>query len=147
MKLNIEKKKSPVVKSELLQVAEIVAKDKGFEKREVLDALEEAMLSGVHSRYGMNKNLTVKIDSASGAVTVNWVRKIVNEVVDYDNEISLTDAKKIDSTAKVGEDFLEQLPPVEFARSMVQTARQIITQKLRDTEHRYQFKEFSNRKR
>lgn len=145
MKLNIEKKRPPVVKSELLQMAEIVAKDKGFEKREVLEALEEAMLSGVQSRYGTNKNLSVKIDNSSGAVTVNWVRKIVDSVSDCENEISLADAKMTVSTAKVGEDFLEELPPIEFARSMVQSARQIINQKLRNIERKYQFKEFSNR--
>ncbi len=145
MKLKLDKKKPPITKSELLQVAEIVAKDKGFEKNEVLEALEEAMLSGVQSRYGSNKNLSVKINRSTGNVTVNWIRRIVDKVSDYDNEISLVDARKVIKDAELGNDYLEELPPVEFARSMVQTARQIINQKLRDTERRYQFKEFSNR--
>lgn len=145
VKLNIEKKKPPVAKSELLQVAEIVAKDKGFDRNEVLSALEEAMLSGVQTRYGSNKNLTVNVNRSDGSVTVNWVRKIVDVVNDYDNEISLSDARKSVQNAKIGDNFLEELPPVEFTRSMVQSARQIINQKLRDTERKYQFKEFSNR--
>ena len=145
MKLTIDEKKQPVAKSELLQVAEIVAKDKGFEKEEVLSALEEAMLPSARAKYGTNKNIVVHIERNTGNVLINWIRKVVDSVSDNETEISLNDARTFNKDTKIGDEISEALPNITFSRSMVQSARQIINQKMREAERKYQLKEFSNR--
>jgi len=145
MKLNIEEKKRPVLKSELLQVAEIVAKDKEISQEEILQAMEEAILPSAKLRYGNNKTLVVNIDRFNGAININWVRTVVDEVKDEDNEILLREAKKFDVNAKVGDEIKNKLPPIEFSRSMASTARQIIMQKIKIAERNNQANEFSNR--
>ena len=145
MKLNIEEKKRPVLKSELLQVAEIVAKDKEISQEEILQAMEEAILPSAKLRYGNNKTLVVNIDRFNGAININWVRTVVDEVKDEDNEILLREAKKFDLNVKVGDEIKNKLPPIEFSRSMASTARQIIMQKIKIAERNNQANEFSNR--
>ena len=145
MKLNIEEKKHPVVKNELLQVAEIVAKDKEISQEEILQAMEEAILPSAQLRYGNNKNLIVNIDRFNGSININWLRKVVDKVQDEDNEILLIEAKKFDVNAKVGDSIKNKLPPIAFSRSMASTSRQIIMQKIKTAERNNQAKEFSSR--
>ena len=145
MKLNIGEKKHPVVKSELLQVAEIVAKDKEISKEEILKAMEEAILPSAQLRYGNKKNLTVNIDRFTGVVTINWIRTVVDEVKDEDNEILLREAKKFNVNAHIGDEIHNKLPPIEFSRSMVASSRQIIMQRIKIAERNNQAQEFANR--
>ncbi len=145
MKLTPDDKKAPVIKSDLLQVVEIVAKDKGFEKREILNILEEALLPCIQSRYGNDKKISITIDKTTGAISIKRVRTVVDNVIDHNNEISLNNAKRINPDTKVGDDLFEDLPPIELTRSMIQSARQVIGQKIKDIERRYQHREFSNR--
>ena len=145
MKLNIEEKKHPVIKSELLQVAEIVAKDKEISQEEILKAMEEAILPSAQLKYGNKKNLIVNIDRFNGSINIKWVRKVVDEIKDEDNEILLREAKKFNINAKVGDEIKNKLPPIEFSRSMASTSRQIIMQKIKTAERNIQVKEFSSR--
>lgn len=145
MKLNIEEKKHPVIKSELLQVAEIVAKDKEISQEEILKAMEEAILPSAQLKYGNKKNLIVNIDRFNGSINIKWVRKVVDEIKDEDNEILLREAKKFNINAKVGDEIKNKLPPIEFSRSMASTSRQIIMQKIKTAERNNQVKEFSSR--
>ena len=145
MKLNIDEKKRPVVKSELLQVAEIVAKDKEISQEEILQAMEEAILPSAQLRYGNKKNLIVNIDRFNGSINIKWVRKVVDKVNDEDTEILLREAKRFDVNAKVGDEIKNKLPPIEFSRSMASTSRNIIMQKIKLAERNNQAKEFSNR--
>ncbi len=145
MKLTQEEKKHPVIKSELLQVAELVAKDKGFEKREILSVLEEALLPCVHSRYGNDKKIVINIDKNTGVVSIKWIRTIVEHVSDNNKEISLSEARTFQPNVKIGDEYLTELPPIELTRAMVQSVRQAINQQIKAIERRYQRKEFANR--
>lgn len=145
MKLSIDEKKRPVIKSEILQVAEIVAKDKEISQEEILKAMEEAILPNAQLRYGNKKHLMVNIDRFNGSINIKWVRKVVDKVEDEDNEILLREAKKFDVNAKVGDEIKNKLPPIEFSRSMASTSRHIIMQKIKLAERNNQIKEFSNR--
>lgn len=145
MKLNIKENKHQVMKSELLQVAEIVAKDKEISREEILKAMEEAILPSAQLRYGNRKHLIVNIDRFNGSIIINWVRTVVDEIKDEDNEILLREAKRFDVNAKVGDKIKNKLPSIEFSRSMVASSRQIIMQKIKTAERNNQIKEFQNR--
>ena len=143
MKAFLEEKH--IIKSELLQVVDMVAKDKGLERETVLNAMEEAILPSAQLRYGNRKRLKVNIDRSSGNINIYWLRKVVQKANDLNSEIDLVTARATQPDIRVNDDFSEPLPPIGFCRSMVNVARQIIVQKVREAEREMQYKEFSNK--
>ena len=103
---------------ELLQVAEIVAREKGIERDEVLEAMEQAIQKAAKSKYGFEHDIRVEIDRTVGDVTVYRVRTVVDLIEDDLKQITLEEAKKLDETAAVGDELTETLPPVEFGASL-----------------------------
>src|SRR5580698_5665982 len=102
-------------RTELLQIADAVARDKSIDKSVVLHAMEEAMQRAAKARYGS---------------------KI---------EISLEDARARNPAAQVGDIIAETLPPVDFSRIAAQAAKQVIVQKVRDAERERQYEEYKDR--
>ena len=95
-------------------------------------------------RYGNRKNLTVRIDRSNGDISINWIRKVVDNITNPEQEILLKDARKIDSNIAVGDEISDVLPPIEFRRSMVQSARQIIIHKVKLAESYEKYKEMTD---
>lgn len=130
---------------EMLQVADVVAREKGIECDEVLEAMEQAIQKAAKAKYGIENEIEAVIDRTSGSVSLYLVKKVVAEVINPATEISLDDAQKLDPEAELDNYMKEELPPIEFGRVAAQTARQIITQKIRDAERARQFIEFKER--
>ncbi len=130
---------------ELLQVAEIVAREKGIERDEVLAAMEQAIQKAARAKYGFEHDIRVEIDRTVGDVTIYRVRTVVEQVEDEVKEITLADARLVDNTASVGDELTETLPPIEFGRVAAQSARQVIVQKVRDAERARHYEEFKDR--
>ncbi|RZI45730.1 transcription termination factor NusA [Candidatus Finniella inopinata] len=130
---------------ELLQVAEIVAREKGIERDEVLEAMEQAIQKAAKSKYGFEHDIRVEIDRTLGDVAIHRVRTVVDVLEDDLTQITLEEAQKLDDTAAVGDELTETLPPIEFGRVAAQTARQVIVQKVRDAERTRQYAEFKDR--
>ena len=141
----VEQVVSAQPRHELLQVAEIVAREKGIERDEVLEAMEQAIQKAAKSKYGFEHDIRVEIDRTIGDVTIFRVRTVVDVLEDDLKQISLEEAKKLDQTAGVGDELTETLPPIEFGRVAAQTARQVIVQKVRDAERTRQYAEFKDR--
>ncbi|MCX7337776.1 MAG: transcription termination factor NusA [Alphaproteobacteria bacterium] len=129
----------------MLQVADVVAREKGIECDEVLEAMEQAIQKAAKAKYGIENEIEAVIDRTSGSVSLYLVKKVVAEVINPATEISLDDAQKLDPEAELDNYMKEELPPIEFGRVAAQTARQIITQKIRDAERARQFIEFKER--
>lgn len=135
----------PQQRHELLLVADTVAREKNIDKDEVLSALEAAILKSAKAKYGLESNLNVMIDRATGAFTITRIRQVVENVEDAENELTLEQAVVIDSGAMIGDEIIEELPPVDFGRMMAQSARQIIFQKVREAERTHIYQEFKDR--
>lgn len=130
---------------ELLQVSDAVAREKGLDKEKILDAMEEAIRKAARSKYGYESDLRVAIDRKTGEVSIaKYV--IVKEVVENSiTELSLEEARKIDPKAEIGQEFVTQLPLVNFGRIAAQIGRQAIVQKIREAGREKQFEEFKDR--
>ncbi len=144
-KIKIEEKISSGMKSEILQVADIVAKDKGIDKEEILVAMEQAILKTAQLKYGSEKNLVAEIDRKSGDIEVFSIMTVVDEVLNPSTEISITDALLSDQKFKIGDEIRTKLPPLDFGRVAAQSARQVIIQKVKTAERSRQQEEFSGR--
>jgi N utilization substance protein A len=132
-------------RTELLQIADAVARDKNIEKAVVIAAMEEAMQRAAKAHYGAENEIKVDIDPKTGETHVSRYLHVV-ELVDNDKtEISLADARARNPAAQVGDIIAETLPPVDFNRINAQNAKQVIVQKVRDAERERQFEEFKDR--
>ena len=120
--------------SELLNALETIQKEKKIPKEEILRVIENALVSAYKKHVGKNVNVEAKVDSETGAMSACVIKKVVENVVNPLLEISLQDAKKYTKSAKIGEDVRIQLDTDDFSRIAAQTAKQVIVQKIRESE-------------
>ena len=127
----------------LAQTIEQVSREKGIEPRLIQEALEDAMVAAARRFFKTEEDLQSRYDPESGTIEVFAVKKIVEEVEDDETEMGLPDALEIDETFIVGEYIEIPKPTIELGRIAAQTAKQVITQKVREAEREIVFKEFS----
>ena len=132
---------------EILQIARAVAEEKNIDKAIVIEAMQEAIEKAAKSRYGQEHDIRAVIDTESGEQSLWRVQTIVadDELEDAVQQMSLTEARKIDAELEPGDEVKEELPPFDFGRVAAQSAKQVIMQKVRDAERERQFNEFSSR--
>lgn len=135
-------------KVELLRIAEAVAVEKSIDKEIILSSMESAIQKAAKTRFGSENDIRAKIDRESGNISLHKVLTIVENPENFNNEISLKNAQKLENKedAKVGDEIFELLPPVDFGRIAAQTARQVITQSVRAAERERQYNDFIDKK-
>ena len=130
---------------ELLQVADTVARDKGIDKDEVLEAMEQAIQKAGRSKYGQEYDIRAEIDRRSGEIRLLRFREVVDAVENEATQMPLPAAQRLNAEAEIGDFITDPLPPIDFGRIAAQTAKQVIVQKVRDAERKRQYNEFRDR--
>src|SRR5881227_16786 len=130
---------------ELLQVADTVARDKGIDKDEVLEAMEQAIQKAGRSKYGLEYDIRAEIDRRNGEIRLLRFREVAEAIENEATQIGLVDAQRLNPEAEIGDLITDPLPPIDFGRIAAQTAKQVIVQKVRDAERQRQFFEFKDR--
>ncbi|MFO8127972.1 transcription termination factor NusA [Yoonia sp.] len=132
---------------ELLQTAEAVAREKNIEPGLVVEAMEESLARAAKSRYGAEMDIRVAIDRKTGRATFTRVRTVVEDedLENYQAEFTVEQAKEYMENPEVGQQFIEEVPPVELGRIAAQSAKQVILQKVREAERDKQYEEFKDR--
>ncbi|HLY46772.1 MAG TPA: transcription termination factor NusA [Stellaceae bacterium] len=130
---------------ELLQVADTVARDKGIDKDEVLEAMEQAIQKAGRSKYGQEYDIRAEIDRRNGEIRLLRFREVVDTVENEATQMPIAAAQRLNPEAEVGDFITDPLPPIDFGRIAAQTAKQVIVQKVRDAERQRQYAEFKDR--
>ena len=130
---------------ELLQVADTVARDKGIDRDEVLEAMEQAIQKAGRSKYGQEYDIRAEIDRRNGEIRLLRFREVADPVENEATQIPLPQAQRLNAEAEIGDFITDPLPPIDFGRIAAQTAKQVIVQKVRDAERQRQFNEFKDR--
>jgi N utilization substance protein A len=130
---------------ELLQVADAVAREKGIEREQVLEAMELAIQKAGRSKYGHEHDIRAVIDRSNGSVKLARYRQAADPVENEATQIALAEAKKIDPAIELGGFIVDPLPPIDFGRIAAQTAKQVIVQKVREAERDRQYEEYKDR--
>ena len=132
---------------ELLQTAEAVAREKNIDPGLVIEAMEESLARAAKSRYGAEMDIRVAIDRQTGKATFTRVRTVVEEeeLENYQSEFTVQQAKEYMEDPEIGQQFIEEVPPVELGRIAAQSAKQVILQKVREAERDKQYEEFKDR--
>ncbi len=121
-------------------------KEKGIPQQVFLDALQNALVSACKKQYiGGIGSVEVKTNPEKGSIDFFTVKIAVNEIIDPENEILLEDAQKLKKSYKLGDRVLEKFVPKDFSRIAAQTAKQVILQKLNETERDAAVNEFSDK--
>ena len=132
-------------KLELLQIADAVAREKGIEVEIVLSAMADAIQKAAKARYGQENDIRVDINPKTGETKLLRVVTVVEMVENDDLEVSLPIAQRDNPDAQIGDEIIDELPPVEFGRIATQAAKQVIVQRVREAEREQQYEEFKDR--
>ena len=132
-------------KLELLQIADAVAREKGIEVDIVLSAMSDAIQKAAKARYGAENDIRVDINPKTGETRLLRAVQVVELVENDDMEVSLVVAQSENPEAQIGDEIIDELPPVEFGRIATQAAKQVIVQRVREAEREQQYEEFKDR--
>ena len=130
---------------ELIQVAEAVAREKLIDKEDVILAMEDAIQRAARSKYGLERDIRATVNRNNGAISIEQYTQVVQEVEDESTQMSLEEALRRDKSLKIGDYHKKELPPFDFGRIAAQSAKQVISQKVRDAERLRQYNQFKDR--
>src|SRR5690625_4064103 len=126
----------------LVAAFELLQSEKGISAEVIQEALESALVSAYKKEYGTSQNVEIKFDTKTGNIAVYQIKDVV-EVVENENlEISLEDAKEKNFAYEVGDKIRFEVTPKNFGRLAASTAKQVITQRLREAERSVIYEEY-----
>ncbi len=131
--------------SELGRVIEQLGKDRGIKKEVVIGAIEQAFLVTARKKFGIQGEFEARYNEEDGDIEIYQYKNVVKEVRDPIVEIAHEAAKELDEDCEVGDQLGLKIDDPKFSRVDIQTAKQIIFQKVRDAERDILFSEFKHR--
>lgn len=132
------------MKAELQEALSQLEKDKGIKKEILIQAMKDALISAYKKNFGSIANIKIDFDNKKGFYIL-CSKDVVNTVKNSSTQISLLDAKKIDSKVEIGDKVEVESLPDGFGRIAAQTAKQVITQRLREAERNLIYEDFKAR--
>ncbi|MEH7118401.1 transcription termination factor NusA [Neobacillus vireti] len=131
--------------SELLDALTILEREKGISRDILIDAIEAALISAYRRNFNQAQNVRIDLNLGTGSMRVFARKEVVDQVFDPRLEISLEDAQRINPNYQV-EDVVEmEVTPKDFGRIAAQTAKQVVTQRVREAERGIIYSEFIDR--
>ena len=132
---------------ELNRLIEQMCKDRGIEKSVVVEALEAAMLTAARKNLGPRVDIEAQYNDEAGAIEVFQFKTVEERVTDPDMQISRDQARgEYDDEAEIGDSLGMKLDTNTFGRVAIQTAKQIIIQRVKDAERDNIYEEYKDRK-
>ena len=136
-----------MVSKEFFEALADLEAEKGISSEIFIEALRNALVSAYKKQYeGDVGEVDIRINPEKYSIKYYTVKTVVEEVVDREKEISLEEAQKLKKSYKVGDTVYEEFVPKDFSRIAAQTAKQVILQKLHETERDNTLNEFSDKK-
>jgi transcription termination/antitermination protein NusA len=133
------------VNAEFIEALNDIEKEKGISKEILLEAIEAALISGYKRNFNSAQNVRVDINRETGTVRVFARKTVVEEVLDSRLEISVDAAQEMNPNYQL-EDIVEiEVTPRDFGRIAAQTAKQVVTQRIREAERGIIYSEFIDR--
>jgi N utilization substance protein A len=135
------------IKFDLDQIISQVGRDKGINKPVLIEALESAVLSAAKKHFGHGRNLEASYNEEIGEIEVHEFKVVVDKVQDPLTQVTIDVARvEFDPDCEVGDELGRKLNTDDLGRIAAQTAKQVITQKLRDAERDIIYTEYRDRK-
>ncbi len=119
--------------------------EKGIKQEVFISALEQALTAAYKKNSGAARNAQVKLIPEKNTIKIYSYRTVVDNVEDEEKEISLEDAHQIKHSYKIGDLVMQEESTKEFNRIAVQTAKQVITQKIKEIEKQSVYKDIAEK--
>lgn len=134
-----------MINQDFFLALEDLERNKGIAQTEFIAALENAMTIANKKATGTPGEIRIKLNPDRKTIQFYAERTVVEELMDADKEIALTEAQEIKKSYKVGDVVSEEIKSKDFGRIAAQTAKQVLTQKLRDIERSNTVNEFEDK--
>ena len=133
--------------NELLEALNILEQEKNISKDTLLEAIEQSLITACKNHFGKSENVKVNIDPETCEYHVFQEKKVVEKVEDPVEEISLVNAKMIDSKYELDDIVNVEVKSKEFGRIATQNAKNVILQKIREEERKVLFDEYYSKEK
>ena len=130
---------------DLVAIFDYLEREKGIKRETIIKAVEESLVVAARKSAKGSGTISVEIDPKNGEIEVLAEKEIVESVTYPDEEITLDEAREIKADCEPGEWIAVPVTPADFGRIAAQTARQVISQKLRSAERDVIYEEYRHR--
>lgn len=131
--------------SDLLEALNALEKQKGISRDVLVEAIETALVTAYRRNFNQAQNVRVDLNMDAGTMKVFSRKDVVEEIEDDRLQISLEDARKVNPLYELGDVLEEEVTPRNFGRIAAQTAKQVVTQRVREAERGMIFDEYVDR--
>ena len=131
-------------KLELLRIVDAVANEKSIDKELIISSMESAIERAALTKFGNDNKIKAIIDKETGEISIKKIIEVVETVENSSSEITVDQAKKIykNQEYKIGDQITENLPQIDFGRIAAQSAKQVISSRVREAEKTRQYNDF-----
>ena len=133
--------------NELLEALNIIEQEKNISKETLLEAIENSLVTACKNHFGKSENVKVSIDPQTCEFLVFQEKTVVDTVEDPVEQISLVNAKMIDSKYEIGDVVNVEVQSKEFGRIATQNAKNVILQKIREEERKVLFDQYYSKEK
>jgi transcription termination/antitermination protein NusA len=131
--------------NEILDALSQITREKSVDRALLVETLEIGLASAVRKKHGITADVEVKFANETGTISVLLRKTVVETVEDPALQLTLEEARLHRAGAKVGDVLTFPLPIQEFGRNAIQTAKQVLIQRVREAERERVFKEYSDK--
>lgn len=131
---------------EFIEALREIVKEKGISEDLLFTTIEDALVAAYKKNYANhgagNQNVKVTMNRENGEIHVYSQKTVVEDVMDDVDEISLEDAKSIDSNYNIDDIVSIEVTPKKFGRVAAQAAKQVVIQRIKEEERRIVYNDF-----
>jgi len=132
--------------SDLKRIIDQISRDRGFDKKLLVEAIEEAVASAARKKLGSRRDIEVRYNEEYGEVEIFQFRSVVETAQDEQTEIALDEAVQLDPEVRLGDELGEKMDKIEdLGRIAAQSAKQVIIHKMKDAEREVIYDMFKER--
>ena len=130
---------------EIVEAFKEIAKDRNIERDLLGEIMENIFMMMIKKKYGSSDNFDVIVNIDKGEIEIYQEKKIVEKVADPITEISSEEAQKYEPDLELGDEYVEIIDPASFGRRLIISAKQNLSQKIKEAEKEVIFDEYKNR--
>ena len=131
--------------NEILDALSQITREKSVDRALLIETLEQGLASAVRKKHGATADVDVKFAPDSGVISILLKRHVSDTIEDPALQISVAEARRTKADAQTGDVLVFSLAIAEFGRNAIQTAKQVLIQRVREAERDKVFREYSDK--
>src|ERR1051325_1189340 len=129
---------------EILDALSQITREKSVDRALLIETLEQGLASAVRKKFGATADVVVQFANDTGSIAIELRKTVADTIEDPALQMTLAEARRVKPDAQVGDVLTFPLPIAEFGRNAIQTAKQVLIQRVREAERGRVFTEYSD---